>query len=320
VRADIAAVGATRAATEGRPLFVIAESDLNDPVFVRPPPEGYGLDASWADDWHHALHAALTGERDGYYEDFGTLDHLVKALEQAWVYDGAWSPHRQRPHGHSPAGLRADRFVVSAQNHDQIGNRATGERLPALTSWGRVHIAAALLLTTPFVPMLFQGEEWGASTPFLYFTDHQDRALGEAVSEGRRQEFAAFGWAPEQVPDPQDPATFAWSQLDWAEAGRSPHDALLAWYRSLIALRRAEPSLHDPEIPVTASHADGLLVVDRGSLRVVANLDAHEQRTPLAAGLVMGSEPGVHVDQHVVVLPVDSVAILRTRSTDETDG
>ena len=297
-----------------RPLFVIAESDLNDPVLVRPRPEGFGLDAAWADDWHHAVHAVLTGETTGYYEDFGSLDELVKALEQAWVYDGAWSRHRNRPHGFPVDGLAADRFVVAVQNHDQVGNRAAGERLASLTSWGRLHIAAAWLLTSPFVPMLFQGEEWGASTPFQYFTDHPDPDLARSVSEGRRREFAAFGWAPEAVPDPQARATFERSVLVWEEARRPPHEALLRWHRDLIALRRTLADLHDPAVTAAASHDEGLVVVARGSVQVVANLDAQPRELGLPTGtrLLMASDPGVQVGVDGVRVPVDSVVLLRT--------
>jgi maltooligosyltrehalose trehalohydrolase len=305
----------------GRRLTVIAESDLNDPVFVRPRPEGYGLAASWADDWHHALHAVLTGETSGYYADFGELDHLVKALAQAWVYDGAWSPHRGRSHGRSPAGLPRDAFVVAAQNHDQVGNRAAGERLSSLTSWGRLHVASALLITSPFVPMLFQGEEWGASTPFLYFTDHRDPGLARAVRDGRRREFAAFGWAPEDVPDPQDPATFRRSRLDWDEPDLAPHADLLRWYRDLIALRRAEPDLRDPAVPVTPTHRQGVLSVRRGGIVVVVNLGDRSRSAAVGpTTLLMGSDQGVRTDRAGVVLPVDSVAILRQATHPSADG
>jgi len=227
-----------------RPLWLIAESDRNDPRYVQPTAlGGYGLDASWADEWHHALHAVLTGERSGYYEDFGTLAQLASALRQAWVYAGTYSAHRDRVHGRSPAGLPGGAFVVSAQNHDQIGNRAAGDRLSRLVSPGRLRIAAALLLTAPFVPMLFQGEEWGASNPFQYFTDHEDAELGATVSAGRRREFAYFGWDPADVPDPQDPETFRRSVLRWDELAERGHAELLDWHRRLIALRRARPEL-----------------------------------------------------------------------------
>jgi maltooligosyltrehalose trehalohydrolase len=322
VLAELAAEVEQLATDLARPWFVIAESDLNDPVFVRPRPEGYGLDASWADDWHHALHAALTGETTGYYEDFGTLDHLVKGLEQAWVYDGTWSPHRDRPHGASPAGLRADRFVVAAQNHDQIGNRAAGERLAALTGEGRLRVAAALLLTTPFVPMLFQGEEWGASSPFQYFTDHPDPELGRAVSEGRRREFSAFGWAPEDVPDPQDPATFERSKLDWSELDRSPHAGRLRWHRDLLALRRLLPDLHDPEVRARARHDGNVVTIERGRVLVLANLGTSAGRAPAPPDgrLVLASDPSVRIDGAEVLLTVDSVAILVAPHPSAPDG
>ena len=188
----------------GRHLVLIAESDLNDPRLVRPPElGGYGLEAQWSDDFHHALHAVLTGERAGYYADFGALADLAKALTGAFVYDGRYSHFRGRRHGRPATGLTGDRFLGYLQNHDQVGNRAQGERSSHLLSPGRLKIAAALVLTSPFVPMLFQGEEWGATTPFQYFTDHEDAELARAVSEGRRSEFAAFGGDPEEVPVPK---------------------------------------------------------------------------------------------------------------------
>ncbi|MGH3308632.1 MAG: malto-oligosyltrehalose trehalohydrolase, partial [Nocardioides sp.] len=276
---QLSAAVADMAAEQGRPLWLIAESDLNAPRFVRPPAEGgYGLHAAWADEWHHALHATLTGERDGYYEDFGPLHLLGKALRQAWVYDGTYSPHRQRTHGRPPTGLHGGRFVVSTQNHDQVGNRARGERLGHLVSPDRVRIAAALLLTSPFVPLLFQGEEWSASTPFQYFTDHAPE-LGRAVSEGRRHEFAAFGWEAGEVPDPQDPATFARSVLRWDEVTEPGHAEILDWYRELIALRRSRPGLaaaplDDVEVEVDED-ADRVVVRRRAAgVEVVVDLAA----------------------------------------------
>ncbi|MGW2148441.1 malto-oligosyltrehalose trehalohydrolase [Nonomuraea bangladeshensis] len=299
-----------------RPLFLIAESDLNDPRFVRSRESGgYGLDAAWADEWHHALHAALTGERDGYYADFGPLGLLAKALRQAWVYDGTWSPHRGRVHGRSPAGLSGHRFVVCAQNHDQVGNRARGERSGALMSEGRLRVAAALLLTAPFTPMLFQGEEWGAGTPFQYFTDHEDPELGRAVSEGRRREFAAFGWEPGQVPDPQDPATFDRSRLDWDEPGEEPHAGLLAWHRELIALRRRLPALTDGRLDRVRADCDeaaGLVSVERGPVLVAANLGDGTRVVPARgrARLLAASDPGITLSGDDLTLPPDTVAIL----------
>src|ERR1700722_13382288 len=178
----------------GRRLVLIAESDLNDSRIVRARElGGYGIDAQWSDDFHHALHCVLTGERAGYYSDFGTIADLAKALRHAWVYDGRYSNHRGRPHGRSPAGLSGHHFLGYAQTHDQVGNRAKGERSSHLMSIARLKIGAAIVLCAPFIPMLFQGEEFGADTPFQYFTNHEEPELAKAVSEGRRKEFAAFG-------------------------------------------------------------------------------------------------------------------------------
>ncbi len=326
---ELAAEVAALAAHVGRPLFLIAESDLNDPRFVRGRDAGgYGLDSAWADEWHHALHATLTGDRGGYYEDFGPLPLLAKALRQAWVYDGSYSPHRRRVHGRSPAGLAGTQFVVATQNHDQVGNRAAGERSGALMSDGRLRVAAALLLSSPFVPLLFQGEEWGASTPFQYFTSHEDPELGRKVSQGRRDEFSAFGWDEKGegeagmgrrvgggVPDPQDPATFERSRLDWAEIGQERHAGLLAWYAELIALRRRVPALTDPRLDRVETAGDeslGWLVVRRGPVVTAANLGTGDWRFPAgpAAQLLAASDPRVGLTDQGLVLPPDTVAIL----------
>ncbi|MDQ6784829.1 MAG: malto-oligosyltrehalose trehalohydrolase [Actinomycetota bacterium] len=287
---------AALAAQVGRPLFVVAESDLNDPRFVRPRlAGGYGLDAAWADEFHHAIHAALTGETNGYYEDFGSLAHVATALRRAWVYAGEYSPHRRRVHGRAPVGLDASAFVVCIQNHDQVGNRALGERLCHLTTPGRARIAAALLLCSPFVPLLFQGEEWAASTPFQYFTDHADAELGRAVTEGRTHEFSSFGWSPDTVPDPQDPATFFRSKLDWSELGDGEHASMLEWYRTLIALRRRFADITNPDLAateVTVSEAEGRLILRRGRITVVVNLGTSPVPLALpAGGIVVASHP-----------------------------
>ena len=280
----------------GRPVYVVAESDLNDPRVVRAPEiGGYGCDAQWSDDFHHALHAVLTGEGEGYYADFGSLGQLAKALRQAFVYDGDYSPHRRRRHGGAPTGLASSAFLGYLQNHDQIGNRAAGERSSALLGTGRLKIAAAVVLCSPFVPMLFQGEEWGASTPFRYFTDHGDPRLGRLVSEGRRREFAAFGWSPDDVPDPQDPETFRRSKLDWDERDRSPHAELLDWHRQLIGLR---PGIEGAGVHVRYDEDARWLVLERGTLSVVCNLADGEQAVPMAEG----------TDQ--VIVPPESVRVL----------
>lgn len=231
------------AAQSGRELLLIAESDLNDPRLIRPAEEGgYGLHAQWSDDFHHALHSLLTGERQGYYEDFGGFQALAKASSEAFVYDWAWSPHRRRMHGAPAGGLPPARFVVCSQNHDQVGNRLLGERLSALTTPRRLRLAAGAVLLSPYVPLLFMGEEYGETNPFLYFVSHGDEALVAAVREGRKKEFAAFGWKQEP-PDPQAPETFERSRLDWSKPEGGRHAGTLDFYRRLIALRRAEPSL-----------------------------------------------------------------------------
>jgi maltooligosyltrehalose trehalohydrolase len=233
----------------GRRVLLIAESDLNDPRLVRPAARGgFGLDAQWSDDFHHAVHALLSGERDGYYADFGGIGPLHKVLRDRFVYDGIYSPHRDRRHG-APAGdVPADRFVVCVQNHDQVGNRACGERLSALIPFERQKLAASLLLLSPYVPLLFMGEEYGETRPFLYFVSHGDPELVEAVRRGRRNEFRHFDWAGE-VPDPQAEETFLRSRLQPELASEGPHAALFRLYRDLLRLRRQEPALR----PGTAS-------------------------------------------------------------------
>ncbi len=309
------------AAHLGRPVFLIAESDLNDPRMVRGRDAGgFGLDSAWADEWHHALHATLTGDRDGYYEEFGSLTMLAKALRQAWVYDGIWSPHRQRRHGRPPTGLAGHQFVICTQNHDQVGNRALGERSGALMTPGRLKVAAALLLTGPFTPMLFQGEEWAAGSPFQYFTDHGDAELARAVSEGRRREFAAFGWPPDEVPDPQDPGTFARSKLDWGEVRRSPHADVLGWYRRLIQLRRARPALSDPRldrISVEADEASGTIVVRRGPISILVNLGQQRHRFPIGSGdtVLAMSDACIEVQGGDLVVPPDAVVVTESSAS-----
>jgi maltooligosyltrehalose trehalohydrolase len=310
-----AEVGAL-AAHVRRPLFVVAETDLNDPRFVRSREAGgYGMDAAWADEWHHALHAVLTGEKNGYYADFGPLPLLAKALRRAWVYDGLYSPVRGRIHGRDPSGLDGNRFVVFTQNHDQVGNRATGDRLASLVSSELLRVAAGLLLTSPFVPLLFQGEEWGTATPFQYFTDHVDPDLGRMVSEGRRQEFATFGWKADDIPDPQDPETFYRSRLNWEELGESRHAAMLDWHRRLLTLRRQEPALSDPRLDRVAVEFDdaaGWLILRRGPVTIAANLGGAPCTLPTSGPvrLLDASQASVTLTGGDLVLPPHTVGIL----------
>ncbi|MBA3318840.1 MAG: DUF3459 domain-containing protein, partial [Gemmatimonadales bacterium] len=227
----------------GRRTLVIAEIDANDPRWVRGREVGgYGLDAHWSDDFHHAVHVALTGERTGYYADFTELGAVAKALGQRYVNDGRYSTHRRRSHGRPAIDVPADRFVVCVQNHDQTGNRAGGERLAALVSPEALRLAAALLLLSPYVPLLFMGEEHGETNPFLYFVSHGDPALVEAVRAGRRREFESFGWAGE-VPDPQSEETFEASRPRWERPESEAGARLRALYRDLLRLRRSEAAL-----------------------------------------------------------------------------
>lgn len=302
----------------GRKLWVIAESDLNDPRVVRPREQwGWGCDAQWSDDFHHALHAVLTGESRGYYADFGTLADLAKAIRDVYVYDGRWSPYRRRVQGRPFGDLSGHRALAYAQDHDQVGNRARGERLSHLVDGARLRIAAAVVLTSPYVPMLFMGEEWGASTPFQYFTDHRDPMIAHAVSEGRRYEFGGFGWRPEEIADPQDPATFTRSKLDWSEPGGDAHRGILQWYRALIALRRNEPSLMDGRrdlVDVACDEVAGWMRIRRGPITVAFSI-GRDVDIPLGTRpgeLALASDPRVTLRSGALHLARDTVAIVRS--------
>ena len=227
----------------GRIVPVVAESDLNDRRVIESVRKGgYGLAGQWSDDFHHCVHTLLTGERNGYYADFGSLKQLAKAYTDGFVYDGQHSTFRGRLHGTLTRDLPPERFVVCAQNHDQVGNRAQGDRLSSLVDFDALKLAASAVLLSPYVPLLFMGEEYGERAPCLFFTDFEDPALQAAVRSGRREEFAAFGWIGE-VLDPQAPATFARSKLNWALQSQEPHRWLWDFYRTLLALRRQHPVL-----------------------------------------------------------------------------
>ena len=269
----------TRAWSEeaGRPLTLIAESDVNQPATVSPigsMPGATGMGMQWADDVHHGLHAFFTGERQGYYVDFGSAETLAKALTRAFVHDGGWSTFRKKPWG-APTDPHSDlydghSFVVFVQDHDQVGNRAIGDRISQGHDAGLQAGAAALYLLGPFTPMIFMGEEWAASTPFPYFCDMGPQ-LAPLVTAGRREEFAGTGWAGE-VPDPEDPATFASAKLKWRERHDDGHARMLTWYRSLLGLRAEHPELRSADLSlvgVTAPDPD-TVVMRRGNLAVIA--------------------------------------------------
>jgi maltooligosyltrehalose trehalohydrolase len=228
---------AALAARTGRTLHVIAESDLNDARLLHKRDRGgYALDAQWSDDFHHSVHTLLTAESAGYYRDFGSIEDLRVTLEQGWRYAGQYSNYRRRRHGNSPAGLAPQKFVVCSQNHDQVGNRALGDRLSQIVDFESLKLAAGITLLSPFVPLLFMGEEYGETSPFLYFTSHQDAALVQAVRNGRREDFRSFGWSPE-IPDPQDEQTFRRSRLNRGVCDSEPHRSLLNLYKTLIGMR-----------------------------------------------------------------------------------
>ena len=320
---ELADAVAALAGAEGRPLWLIAESDLNDPRLLWSPERGgYGLHAQWSDDFHHALHAALTGEDSGYYGDFGRLEDVEHALRRAFVYDGRHSPFRGRRHGRPADDLSGHRFLGYIQNHDQVGNRAAGDRLAHIAGTELQMVGAALVLASPFVPMLFQGEEWAAGTPFQYFTDHDDAELADAVREGRRSEFRAFGWAPEDVPDPQDPETFRRSKLAWEERDAEPHRRVEAWYRALIALRSERPELRDGRrdaLEIWTDEEGGTLAMRRGGIVVCCNISATDRRvdtgvTDGSLELLLASHDGAAVDGRIVRLPGRSAALVEIRT------
>ena len=303
----------------GRPLSLIAESDRNDPRTVTPRGDGgLGVDAQWADDVHHGLHVLLTGEKQGYYSDFAGPGTLTKVLTKVFLHDGTWSSFRGRTHGRPVDRARTPgwRFVTSLQTHDQVGNRATGDRLSASLDPGTLACGAALLLTAATTPMLFMGEEWGASTPWQYFTDHPDPELAEAVRRGRRDEFAGHGWDRDQVPDPEAAATVEASRLDWSEPGREPHSRLLGWYRELIRLRRERLELRDPRldrVEVQHDEAARTVLVRRGRHRVAVNLadsPAELFLGDIGLDLLLAWDPAAAVADSTLSLPGRSAAVL----------
>jgi maltooligosyltrehalose trehalohydrolase len=291
----------------GRSVLVIAESDLNDPRLVRGVEAGgYGLDGQWNDDFHHAVHARLTGERSGYYVDFGRTADIAASLTNRFVLDGRPSVFRRRRHGAPAVDVPADRFVVAIQNHDQVGNRANGERLGALVDPRRRRLAAALLLCAPYVPLLFMGEEYDEPHPFRYFVSHDDPDLVEAVRDGRRREFSAVAWRDE-VPDPQAKATFEDSKLEWALRTRPPHAQLLALYRDLLALRKREAVLQPGRAELAGSvdeHRDviGVGFASEGRRRLHAWFNCSESEVHVDLGREVSSTPAT------LVLATDAIS------------
>jgi len=299
----------------GKHFFLVAESDLNDPRVVRATEAGgYGVEAQWSDDFHHALWTVLTGEKTGYYMDFGSVEQLAASLKEAFVYQGQYSEYRKRRHGRPVNDLPGFRFLGYIQNHDQVGNRAIGDRLSDLVSPGKVKIAAALVLMAPFIPMIFQGEEFAASTPFIYFTDHEDPELAKAVSKGRAEEFAAFGWSPKDIPDPQSLESFERSKLHWKEIDEAPHAEIMAWYRELIRLRRSNRALLDGNLKTAQVRFDAAaqwLVLTRGEFEVICNFSKTEVKISMhhPGKVLLVSTEQITLNRGEAILPPESVVI-----------
>ncbi|MFD4293962.1 malto-oligosyltrehalose trehalohydrolase [Rhodococcus sp. NPDC058532] len=303
----------------GRPLTLIAESDRNDPTLITPRAAGgHGLHAHWNDDVHHAIHAAVSGERQGYYGDFGSLQCLATTLRQGYFHAGTYSTFRGRTHGR-PLDIRrtpASALLAYTCTHDQVGNRATGDRPGAYLTFGQLAIKAALVLCSPFTPMLFMGEEWGASTPFRYFTSHPEPGLAAATAAGRVAEFAAHGWPATDIPDPQDPRTFDRSKLDWTEPDAAPHDRLLRSYRDLLALRADRSDLTDPWLDRVAVDYDEdaqWIVLHRNTIQLACNLGSEPVTVPVGGTPVLWWDPPTQDPTGAAtVLPGHSFVVLDT--------
>ncbi|MFE1645962.1 malto-oligosyltrehalose trehalohydrolase [Microbacterium sp. P01] len=320
---ELAEASDALAAHLGRPLTLIAESDLNDPKLIMPREAGgYGLAGQWSDDYHHAVHVAVTGETAGYYEDFAALEALPKVWTDGFFHNGTYSSFRGSDHGFPiPATVPTSRLVTFAQDHDQIGNRAAGDRLSQHLSYRRLAVTAVLTLLSPYTPMLFMGEEWGASTPWQFFTSHPEPELGDAVSHGRLEEFTKMGWDESLVPNPQDPQTFERSKLDWSEVEQDDHARLLQLYRDLGALRRRWPSLTDPAFATLAAAsgsqessdpADRAFAFAHGELSVLVNLTTEPVAWDVSAdrGILLTTDAAAEVDDGEVVVPSESAVVV----------
>jgi len=300
----------------GRPLALIAESDYNDAIIVTPRANGgRGMQAQWSDDFHHALHTVLTGEHQGYYHGFGSIAQLAQALQSVFVRTVYESASGDGASAHPVGHLAADHFLGYIQDHDQVGNRARGERIHQLAGYAAARMAAALVLTGPCVPLLFQGEEFAASTPFLFFADHTDPGLRAAVFAGRRREFAAFGW-PDDTPDPELQSSFESSRLNWSDLQTPECAAMLQWYRQLIALRRERSALTSGDLSRTHVRFDEAarwLVMTRENVQAICNFAQQTQGIAIApdAGLLLCSAQNYRLHEGNIDLPGMSVAIFQ---------
>ena len=282
----------------GRPLSLVAEADLNDvgvitPTSEEPPAKvpSLGMTAQWADDVHHALHVRLTGEDQGYYGDFAEVGAWAKAYGRAFLHNGTWSTFRERNWGAPvPEDTDPRRFVVFGSDHDQVGNRAVGDRPSVILDDAALAATAALVLLSPYTPMLFMGEEWGTRTPFQFFTDHEDDDLARSVSEGRVREFAGFGWDADEIPDPQAAATVEASRLRWSELDEAEHARVLAWYQALTTLRRNLDWSQRTAWP-QVDEIDDVLMVTYDDIVMAANLSGQERPAPALTTVLLSWDP-----------------------------
>ncbi|OBF88190.1 malto-oligosyltrehalose trehalohydrolase [Mycobacterium sp. 852002-51152_SCH6134967] len=281
------------AAELGRPLSLIAESDLNDPRLITPRDKGgLGMTAQWDDDIHHAIHSAVSGEQQGYYNDFGTVEALATTLKNGYYHAGTYSSFRHRRHGRplDTATIPGTRLLAYTLTHDQVGNRAVGDRPSQNLTFGQLAVKAALALGSPYTAMLFMGEEWGSSSPFQFFSSHPEPELARATAEGRKREFAEHGWDADEIPDPQDPETFERSKLKWDEIDEGDHGRLRRVYRDLIALRHNEPDMADPwldNLGIDYDEDRRWIVMHRGSLSIACNLGSDAVDVPVTGEVVL---------------------------------
>ncbi|MEI6252725.1 MAG: malto-oligosyltrehalose trehalohydrolase [Mycobacteriaceae bacterium] len=314
---ELAAETDALSAVVGRPLSLIAESDLNDPRLITPRDRGgYGMNAQWDDDVHHAIHTAVSGERQGYYADFGSMAALATTLRNGYFHAGTYSSFRGRRHGRplDTTLIPATRLLAYTCTHDQVGNRAAGDRPSQNLDSGQLAIKAALVLGSPYTAMLFMGEEWGSSRPFQFFSSHPEPELARATAEGRKAEFAEHGWDGDCIPDPQDPATFQRSKLDWAEADEPRHAELREFYRTLIRLRRSEPDLADPWLPDLCIEFDEdqrWIMMRRGAVAIAANLGTEPVGVAVTGELLAEWGKPAIGSTHTS-LPAHSVAVVRS--------
>ena len=314
---EMSAATDSLAAELGRPLSLVAESDLNDPRLITPRDQGgLGMTAQWDDDIHHAIHTAVSGERQGYYSDFGSLEALAQTLRHGYFHAGTFSSFRQRRHGRplDTASIPATRLLAYTLTHDQVGNRAIGDRPSQNLTTGQLAIKAALALGSPYTAMLFMGEEWASSSPFQFFSSHPEPDLARATAEGRKREFADHGWDADEIPDPQDPATFERSKLKWDEVDDGDHGRLRSFYQGLIALRRSEPDLADPwldHLQIDYDEDARWFLMRRGAFAIACNLGEKDVDVPVTGEAVLSwGEPDIGTE--TTLLGGHSVTVLRT--------